>query len=79
MQIVFAGGFWRFGTSGAEDCACRWMFWEDSWLRTSLALTGLEAGFAGGLGARDSGSLMGLQVSTNFGRGLPFTPGSCKV
>ena len=39
-----------------------------------MALTGLEAGFAGGLRARDSGSLMGLQVSKNFGRGLPFTP-----
>ena len=60
MQIVFAGGFWGFGTSGAEDCACRWMFWEDSWLRTSLALTGLEAGFAGVLRAGDWGLLLGL-------------------
>ena len=47
MQIAVWGGFWGFGTSGAEDCACRWMFWEDSWLRTSLALTWLCREFEG--------------------------------
>ena len=34
---------------------------------TSLALIGLEAGFAGALTARDLGSLIGLQVARSFG------------